>query len=101
VKADLADACLGQHRQENSMVEVVRIENRALGSLEDKLVGDVVLALKVSFQQTFVSKLDEYPAEFAGQIHSPGFLALRSCVFAPHIVVLHQDEAVRINVIST
>ena len=38
---------LGQHRQENSMVEVVRIENRPLGSLEDKLVGDVVLALKV------------------------------------------------------
>jgi hypothetical protein len=45
---------LAQHRLENSMVEVVRIENRPLRGLEDKLVGDVVLALKVSLQQTLL-----------------------------------------------
>jgi hypothetical protein len=38
------------------MVEVVRIENRPLRSLEDKLVGDIVLAFKVRLQQAFVSK---------------------------------------------
>jgi hypothetical protein len=76
VKANLANASLGQDGEEYPMVEVIRVENRPLRGTEDEFVRDVVLALQVSLQQTFISQLCEYPPEFTGRSTRLDFLLL-------------------------
>ena len=101
VKANLANACLGQHGEEYAMVEVIRVEDRPLGCAKNEFLCNVVPAFQVSLQQTFVTTVDKYPSEFTGEIHPPRLFALGRSVLAAHVVVLHQDEAFGIVVIST
>jgi hypothetical protein len=98
VKANLACASLGTGRKCDGRGYPGR--ESFLRRPKDEVVRDIVLACQVSLQQTFVSKLDEYPAELKGEIDPSRFFAFGGGVLAPHLVVLHQDESSGIFVVS-
>ncbi|HXM62984.1 MAG TPA: hypothetical protein VN950_19135 [Terriglobales bacterium] len=65
VKPDLADACLGEHRQKEPVVQIVGVEDRAIWRGEYQLVRNVILSLEESFQQPLVPYFDEHAPQFS------------------------------------
>jgi hypothetical protein len=55
----------------------------------------LVLTLQQSFQKVPVPEFD-HPHQLSRQINAPAPLALRGRVLAAHVIVLHNDEAIRI-----
>ena len=96
MEPDLPEPGLGENWLKVAVVEVVRIQNRPVRRWEHELVGDVVLTLQESFQKAPVPEFDQYPPQLSRQINAPALLALRGRVLAPHVIVLHNDEAIRI-----
>src|ERR1700692_3181678 len=96
MEPDLPEPGLGENWLKVAVVEVVRIQNRPVRRWEHELVGDVVLTLQESFQKAPVPEFDQYPPQLSRQINSPALLALRGRVLAAHVIVLHNDEAIRI-----
>jgi hypothetical protein len=81
---------------ESSEVKIVRVQNRAVRRREHQLIGNIILAFEKDLQKTPVADLHKRASKFSRHIHTPAFLALRRRMLAPDIVVLDDDEAIRI-----
>ena len=66
VQADPANASLGQHRKEYTMVEVIRVENHPSGDRKTSSSEMSFSPFQVSLQQSFVAKVKESLSELTG-----------------------------------
>ncbi|HZL67838.1 MAG TPA: hypothetical protein VFC29_10960 [Candidatus Limnocylindrales bacterium] len=96
MQPNAAESSLGQHGQEITVEQVVRIQDVPVGRWEDKVICNAVMTGSEGGEKAQIPELQKNRSQLFRHIHSARLFALRGREPPMNVVALHKNEAIGI-----